>query len=643
MRSAGMNLFLRHLGMLVLILVQGLSNIGSAQTRPVSPADCVKVKYITGLWLSATGTRVAYLVKAPNIEHNRNDYQLYVKNIADASASPGRLLVQGVDISDVQWFDSDRHVAMLMSLDGAKSLTIVNVATGKQEPTFRTSNAMRSYSIDAAGDTVAYIVEDPRTQADVPGSSPTHVASGYRVTFGAKISDGDSTMSVYVRHRDRNGVWLQPQAVNAENPITHIAATHLIYPRRLSLAPDGKRLFFAYASPQLPDEWKQNPFVKYLETVNPLREIMVFYDLRTKRTILALKTAIAYSDPLWSGDSRSLYVNAHSPVGSRWETDDISARRISPKDVNIFEIRPDSGEVAEVLSHVPPKYDEEGALFVRPDGDVIARTSDTRIVRFHRVDGSWAEIAHMDLPKKDGDQFEYVAANGTDIIGVHETVTTPEDLFSFTLGHNHIRSLTDLNPELKNLRLAAVKTIHWKTSQGMNVSGQLFMPPDYISRKRYPLVIQTKGNSGLFSCDSGLNLYPSFAPQPMATAGIMYLIRSFDDTWDLQQETALQPPGYPGNISEAVQQMDIWDSAVKTLDAQGLIDPLKVGIIGFSRTGWQVEFDLVHARTNYAAATAADNVQYSLSDYWLYPSIRDDSEGIYGGPPYGQTLDNWKK
>jgi len=34
--------------------------------------------------------------------------------------------------------------------------------------------------------------------------------------------------------------------------------------------------------------------------------------------------------------------------------------------------------------------------------------------------------------------------------------------------------------------------------------------------------------------------------------------------------------------------MDLWDSAVKELDSQGLIDSDKVGIIGFSRMG--VEF-----------------------------------------------------
>jgi hypothetical protein len=157
------------------------------------------------------------------------------------------------------------------------------------------------------------------------------------------------------------------------------------------------------------------------------------------------------------------------------------------------------------------------------------------------------------------------------------------------------------------------------------------------------LVIQTKANSGWFACDFGPFHEPSFAPQPIASAGIMYLTRTIGENYVYQAEVDKRPTGYPGGISEAVQQMDIWDSAVETLNKRELIDDSKVGIIGFSRTGWQVEFDLAHSRVRYAAATAADNVQYSLSDYWLIPSMVHASEEMYGGPPYGRTLENWQK
>jgi len=89
--------------------------------------------------------------------------------------------------------------------------------------------------------------------------------------------------------------------------------------------------------------------------------------------------------------------------------------------------------------------------------------------------------------------------------------------------------------------------------------------------------------------------------------------------------------------------MNVWDSAVSALTAQGLIDSSKVGIIGFSRKGWYVEFILAHAKTHYRAATATDNVDYSLGEYWLYHEARliTADDAVYGGPPYGATLKNW--
>ena len=51
----------------------------------------------------------------------------------------------------------------------------------------------------------------------------------------------------------------------------------------------------------------------------------------------------------------------------------------------------------------------------------------------------------------------------------------------------------------------------------------------------------------------------------------------------------------------------------------------------------------MHSRVHYAAATAADNEQGSLSEYWLTPTFSEAEENLYGGPPYGETLENWHK
>jgi dipeptidyl aminopeptidase/acylaminoacyl peptidase len=82
---------------------------------------------------------------------------------------------------------------------------------------------------------------------------------------------------------------------------------------------------------------------------------------------------------------------------------------------------------------------------------------------------------------------------------------------------------------------------------------------------------------------------------------------------------------------------------VAMLTQRQIIDPAKVGLIGFSRGGWYVEYALTHSRIPLRAATVTDNVQFSLVEYysWHNRAVSSGLETMYGGPPYGKSLQNW--
>jgi hypothetical protein len=156
-------------------------------------------------------------------------------------------------------------------------------------------------------------------------------------------------------------------------------------------------------------------------------------------------------------------------------------------------------------------------------------------------------------------------------------------------------------------------------------------------------VIQANFNSGWFACDAGESREPSQIPQPIASAGMLYLMRSYPEDWNSKDEMNHWPKGYPGGIGEAAFEMDVWDSAVEMLVDHGIVDKDKIGIIGFSRKGWTTEFMLTHGKTHFRAATISDNVQYSLGEYDLFHDLRtmNGYDAMYGGPPYGPSLNTW--
>ncbi len=93
--------------------------------------------------------------------------------------------------------------------------------------------------------------------------------------------------------------------------------------------------------------------------------------------------------------------------------------------------------------------------------------------------------------------------------------------------------------------------------------------------------------------------------------------------------------------------VDLWleVTAIAHLDSEGIIDPEKVGIIGFSRTCYHVENALISDPKLFAAfLTLADGFDASYVTY-LYSAgdatnIDDD---IYGAKPFGAGLKEWVK
>lgn len=172
----------------------------------------------------------------------------------------------------------------------------------------------------------------------------------------------------------------------------------------------------------------------------------------------------------------------------------------------------------------------------------------------------------------------------------------------------------------------------WKDSAGRDWEGGLIPPLDAHPGKRYPLVIQTHGflrdrflSVGTFTAAS--------AARPLAARGIAVL-QAPDSYADLLTDR------------EAAAHLDGFASAIKTLEQQGLVDASKVGIEGFSRTGFYVLEALETEPTRYAAAVIADGTNFGYLQY--LQAVDQDADGFpaqfskfMGAAPVGDGLRLW--
>jgi dipeptidyl aminopeptidase/acylaminoacyl peptidase len=196
------------------------------------------------------------------------------------------------------------------------------------------------------------------------------------------------------------------------------------------------------------------------------------------------------------------------------------------------------------------------------------------------------------------------------------------------------KQLWDPNPQLAHMKIGQAAVYHWKDANGIEWTGGLIKPVGYVPGKRYPLVIQTHGFSDGFFKDVTDGAFPTaMAARPLASAGIMVL-----QVPDNRKYVA-------ATNAEAQRHVEAFRSAIAQLTSEGLIDPNRVGIIGFSRTCWYVESALIKYPTLFAAATIADGVDESYMQYQLFtqegPSWSEEFEKVNGAKPVGVGLKKW--
>jgi dipeptidyl aminopeptidase/acylaminoacyl peptidase len=345
-------------------------------------------------------------------------------------------------------------------------------------------------------------------------------------------------------------------------------------------------------------------------------------------------------DGRWAPDSKSYVKVAAAPAESKWEASDFPVGTKATNHMwHMFQVDVPTGEVREVLERA-----ETSPIAWKKNGEIVVRDSTGALVTLKEEAGQWRLLATQQIPFLDAAPYSQITSDGVGAVMEYENAGTAPELVAFDLSSSHSWILARFNPQVDNLILPQTKTITWTTSSGYAAKGMLLLPPNYDPGRRYPLVIENGSilYDGSFVCDSGAAHVSSFARGILADAGIVYLMRFWPGN-NTAWKNNYYPKGYPGNLAEAAFQQDLVESAVAMLTQRQIIDPAKVGLIGFSRGGWYVDYALVHSKIHFRAATTTDNVQYSFVEYYLWhnKAVSSGLETMYGGPPYGKSLQNW--
>ena len=182
----------------------------------------------------------------------------------------------------------------------------------------------------------------------------------------------------------------------------------------------------------------------------------------------------------------------------------------------------------------------------------------------------------------------------------------PEVYRAGTSGDN-LQKATNLSGQISEWKVSDSEVISWKSRDGTTIEGILHKPQDYDPDKKYPLLVAIHGGP------TGISLP---APAPSYVYPVLQ--------W-LDKGALVLMPNYRGSAGygEAFRSLnvrnlgvgDAWDvlSGIEYLEKEGMIDPDKLGAMGWSQGGYISAFLTTHSDRFKAISVGA-----GISDWETY-------------------------
>ena len=547
---------------------------------------------------------------------------------------------EGPVIHDWRWLADSSGVAFLeRAANGNQRIVLASLQNKKIEPLTSEKETVKTYDIR---DRQHYIYT-----AVAPGER----WKGHMERQAAEVVGTDRSLYELLLPDDPVTIHISPHnsylwAVTGGKPfeVKHNGAP--IVPGVLALSPDGGSVATTLPIHDIPPSWETlypppYPSDPYRFHTGGSTDQYVRIDLQ-KGLIQALTDAPTsrasglwapvLSSPKWSSDGQEILL-----PGTFLSSEDHGPSRPC---IAVVDLSSGTRTCVEILKGRTETGFEEGYHSVKDARFVGGDRQRVAVSFYHREDLSveTTEYKHA----TDGDPWRVVVHNkGQREAGPNDLQVTMKQglndppVLIATNNKNVSRAIWDPNPQLKNVELMHASIYAWKDKEGREWKGALFKPNDYQLGRRYPLVIQTHGFPELEFRPSGV--FPTaFAARALAAAGIVVL----------QISESVCPVITPEEGNCVVLG---YEAAANQLIFDGLVDPERIGIIGFSRTCFYVMEALTKGSLRFRAASITDGVMETYLQYMTALKPGDgggtakEANSIIGAKPFGEGLQQWLK
>lgn len=629
-----------------------------AASEPLTPAKAIETTRFLGqspgdnpVALSPSGKRYAIALLTGDVERNGNWLTIISGETTSLESAKPEVITRifGRNLGSVDsqfkseittsgqllyWIDDEYLGFVWEDEENRSQFRSVNVLTKKltQITNHPTSIFPSSIGIGPEGEVLYAAIANDKGESE--GKFERMVRRGFVVHHDdafALMAGLPNNESFYDRVWGHKWFYKKPGRRPEEITIAGRRKT-LIFPNFISISPDGKTGLIEDFPAKLSRSWNKyqyagsNNIKKALEQgpEGPkafARLIYQFFviDLETKEARPLWGALATYNtDAVWSPDSKRLLIGPTSMPPDVADQAGLEGRAFVEFDLASGKFRP-----------VPVKLeglsDFRGLRWISPSTAEITTKDDS--FTFRKENGTWEPLSNPEALMELAPSIK---------IEIQSDLNSPPVLTAVDKISGQSRTLLDPNPDLSSkFKLGRVEEVEWTAEDGSIFEGRLYYPVDYETGKKFPFVIQAYSIHDTFSLygfPEGIGIGPGsgvYIAQMLAGRNIGVLQICEQTLSDKSKEDAKSP---------GERAMACSDGGREWLLDKGLADPARIGLLGFSATGYTGQFALAHSDFVYAAAIMADNIEGSYVENTLIPGITDRSNG---GVAFGAGLKGW--
>jgi dipeptidyl aminopeptidase/acylaminoacyl peptidase len=572
---------MKHALTLACAVLGGVATLGAQTSSIALPKVAPTVDQILSLKragspeISPDGRLVAYTVRETNWDDNEYETEIF---LADATTGDVRQAQVGVSSSNPAvrqltnakkssqspaWSPDGSKLAFISDRSDKRQIYLINPLAGEAEALTALEDGVGSFEWSPDGRQIAYAATEPKSAAlkdrDKKYGEFQVVEQDYRMTHLFVID---------VTTRSTRTLTSGPFTVG-----------------RFQWSPDGKSIAFDHRLNNDPASGGSADI-----------SIVTVADAAIRKLVAQDGPD---SHPVWSPDGSRIAFESSMASPSYFYTNSLIATV------------PAAGGTPTVLSS---SFDEDPSIVAWNAGGLFFSASQRTYSYLFRLDPDGKAVTRLAPAdawvgssfsvSRDGSRVAFL---GSDAKSMAEVYVAAVSLTSMTAMTNP-KKLTDMNGQTTNWTTSTLEVVSWKSQDGTTIEGVLHKPVDFSPSRKYPLLVVIHGG-------------PTGVSRAVPFTSVTYPI----DAWVPRGVLVLEP-NYRGSAGYGekfralnVRNLgvgDAWDvlSGVDSLIAKGLVDPTKVGTMGWSQGGYISAFLATHD----AARFKAISVGAGISDWMTY-------------------------